>query len=472
MAPPPGRASRTGRLMGKRGRRRGAEALSAPESSYTGPAGDVLVLRGAMTPRHPARSTPSAAAGSPLSREDAWQRAVELLFERLAVRWEIAGTEPITRQKELLGRYRFASADERRWIRDVLREHLAEHFPGRGATVTGPDPDAFARLLCGYCLDGAGRPAGRGPLRARSRPRSSWRVQRELLEREAWPLLRTELPGQSEGWWAAARDAQLDAFAPAELLEAEATQASLVIQAPENTRALAGVGRRTAWPAPPAPAARCARPACAAAGAAPSGRPRPPPSRPAWGPRSSPPSSAAPPSSTRTTPSPPGRELSTRQAALIARLAGASEIHIEAEGTDLRLRVEGRTWVNSDGRRNMPSGEVFTGPHEDSAEGTLRVSIPSSPRGVAVEGVELVFREGRVVDARAGVGEDYLLRHARHGPRRAAARRARHRHQRRASTGRSGRSCSTRRSAAPSTSRSARRIPRRAGRTTARCTGT
>ena len=65
--------------------------------------------------------------------------------------------------------------------------------------------------------------------------------------------------------------------------------------------------------------------------------------------------------------------------------------------------------MNSDGRRNMPSGEVFTGPHEDSAEGTLRVSIPSSPRGVAVEGVELVFREGRVVDARAGVGEDYLL---------------------------------------------------------------
>jgi hypothetical protein len=45
------------------------------------------------------------------------------------VRWEIAGAEPLSRQKELLGRYRFASRDERRWIRDVLREHLAEHFP-------------------------------------------------------------------------------------------------------------------------------------------------------------------------------------------------------------------------------------------------------------------------------------------------------------------------------------------------------
>jgi hypothetical protein len=114
--------------MGKRARRRGAEALSAPESSYTGPSGDVLVLRGAMTPAT-RRQYAEAAAGSPLSREDAWQRAVEFLFERLAVRWEIAGTEPITRQKELLGRYRFATAAERRWIRDVLREHLAEHFP-------------------------------------------------------------------------------------------------------------------------------------------------------------------------------------------------------------------------------------------------------------------------------------------------------------------------------------------------------
>jgi hypothetical protein len=88
----------------------------------------VLVLRGAMTPAT-RQEYAAVVAGSPLSREDAWQRAVEFLFERLAVRWEIAGTEPITRQKELLARYRFAGVDERRWIRDALREHLAEHFP-------------------------------------------------------------------------------------------------------------------------------------------------------------------------------------------------------------------------------------------------------------------------------------------------------------------------------------------------------
>ena len=115
--------------MGKRSRRRGsAGALSAPEAEYRSPSGDALVLRGAMTPAT-RREYAAVAAGSPLSREDAWQRAVEFLFERLAVRWEIAGTEPITKQKELLGRYRFASADERRWIRDVLREHVTEHFP-------------------------------------------------------------------------------------------------------------------------------------------------------------------------------------------------------------------------------------------------------------------------------------------------------------------------------------------------------
>jgi hypothetical protein len=115
--------------MGRRSRRRAsADALAAPESEYRSPSGDVLVLRGAMTAAT-RREYSAAAAGSPLSREDAWQRAVEFLFERLAVRWEIAGAAPITKQKELLGRYRFASADERRWIRDVLREHVAEHFP-------------------------------------------------------------------------------------------------------------------------------------------------------------------------------------------------------------------------------------------------------------------------------------------------------------------------------------------------------
>jgi hypothetical protein len=102
--------------------------LKAPTTEYRSPAGDVLVLRGSMTPGT-RQEYASALGGSPLSQEDAWQRAVEFLFERLAVRWDAGGAEPITRQEELLARYRFATQDERRWIRDVLREHVADHFP-------------------------------------------------------------------------------------------------------------------------------------------------------------------------------------------------------------------------------------------------------------------------------------------------------------------------------------------------------
>ena len=70
-------------------------------------------------------------------------------------------------------------------------------------------------------------------------------------------------------------------------------------------------------------------------------------------------------------------------------------------GTDVTLSVKGRTWVNSDGKRNMPSGEVFTGPLETSANGRIRFGVPSSPAGVDVAGVELEFRDGVVVAARA-----------------------------------------------------------------------
>jgi len=114
--------------MGKRSRARGrAEKLTAPTSEYRSPGGDVLTLRGSMTPAT-RRQYAATLAGNPLSQEDAWQRAVEFLFERLAVRWEIAGV-PIEGQKGLLMRYRVAAQDERRFVRDALREHVAEHFP-------------------------------------------------------------------------------------------------------------------------------------------------------------------------------------------------------------------------------------------------------------------------------------------------------------------------------------------------------
>jgi aminopeptidase len=269
------------------------------------------------------------------------------------------------------------------------------------------DPVAFAKLLSGYCLDA--QPGQQVVVRSTTLAAPLLlALQAELLERGAWPLLRTSLPGQDEGWWAAARDAQLDAFAPSELAEAESTDASLTILAPENTTALAGVD-----PARLARAARARAPVREAG------------MRRRWCGTMWPTPAAAQQAAMGTAelaafvrravfldrddPAGAWGELHDLQARLIERLAGASELRIEAEGTDLRLSVAGRTWVNSDGKRNMPSGEVFTGPVEDSAEGRIRFTIPSSPRGVEVAGIELEFRAGRVVDARAERGHEYLL---------------------------------------------------------------
>lgn len=115
--------------MGRRSRQRDrlGRKLAAPTTDYADPDGNVLTLRGSMTPAT-RREYAVVRGGSPLSQEDAWQRSVEFLFERLAVRWTIAGA-PIEKPGELLARFRFASQDERAWIRGVLREHLAEWFP-------------------------------------------------------------------------------------------------------------------------------------------------------------------------------------------------------------------------------------------------------------------------------------------------------------------------------------------------------
>jgi hypothetical protein len=110
--------------VGRRHRQR--EKLAAPTSDYTDAEGNVLTLRGSLTPAARAQYTETLTGG--LEREDAWQRAVELLFERLAVSWTISGLET-KKQKELLARYRVAGAEERRFVRDALREHVSEHFP-------------------------------------------------------------------------------------------------------------------------------------------------------------------------------------------------------------------------------------------------------------------------------------------------------------------------------------------------------
>jgi aminopeptidase len=90
-------------------------------------------------------------------------------------------------------------------------------------------------------------------------------------------------------------------------------------------------------------------------------------------------------------------------------IEGREEVHITAPGTDIRLGIAGRSFVAAVGERNMPDGEFFTGPVEDSVEGEVSFSFPTSYGGREVEGVRMRFEGGRVVDASAEKGEDFLL---------------------------------------------------------------
>ncbi len=271
-----------------------------------------------------------------------------------------------------------------------------------------PDPAAFADLLAGYCLEIA--PQQQVLIRSTTLAEPLLlELQRALLRRGAWPMMRIELPGAMLGFYRHAQDVHYDLVAPLDFEEAKKIDATLSIQAAANTRALTSVdpalmaryarSRRdirnetlkrrwatTLWPTEAsAQEAGLSLDVFGAFVERALFLDQPDPVA-AWG------------------------ELSRFQDTLIARLAKASTLRIEAPGTSLELSVKGRGWINSDGRRNMPSGEVFTGPHEASANGHVRFGVPSSPAGVEVAGVELELRDGEVVSARAERGQEYLER--------------------------------------------------------------
>ena len=103
------------------------------------------------------------------------------------------------------------------------------------------------------------------------------------------------------------------------------------------------------------------------------------------------------------------QELSHQQQRFVDWLHGHKHVRILGERTDLTLSIADRIFINSDGKRNFPSGEFFTGPVENSANGVIQFDIPASYDGRTIEGVRLVFREGKVVEASARQGQDYLL---------------------------------------------------------------
>jgi aminopeptidase len=104
------------------------------------------------------------------------------------------------------------------------------------------------------------------------------------------------------------------------------------------------------------------------------------------------------------------RDVSVRQQRVADYLNKAREVRfVTQQGTDLRVGVEGRRWINCDGHENFPDGEVFTGPIEDATEGVVCYSFPAVHGGREVDGIRLVFRAGRVVEASASRGEEFLF---------------------------------------------------------------
>jgi aminopeptidase len=268
------------------------------------------------------------------------------------------------------------------------------------------DPDAFAALLCDWCLEV--RPGQQVMIVAGTLAEPAvTALHRAILDRDAWPLLRLSPPGVLEDFYAHARERHLTEHPPQAVSELERIDGWVRIDAPANTRALSGVD-----PSLVARVARAGAPVLEAR------------MRLRWCATLWPTAALAQEAGMslveyarfvnrtlfldRADPVAAWRQLSEGQGRLVERLTQAEEVRIEAEGTDLRLRVGGRTWINSDGRKNMPSGEVFTGPLENSVTGTVRFTIPSNHRGAQVEDVQLRFADGEVVDARAARGDARL----------------------------------------------------------------
>lgn len=270
-----------------------------------------------------------------------------------------------------------------------------------------PMIERYAELLVHYCVQ-----AQEGELIAMHLPEGALDLARALnravLKAGARPALRLHYPEATEDFLELASDAVLDSTPILDLLEVEHADGWIRVAAPVNSRSMqqsdkARLGR---WMKALAPVQEKRL------------------SGTRWVGTLYPTAAAAQDAGMSTdafrdfvyramfldSPDPVARwgELRAMQATLIERLARADVIELKGPGTDLKLRVAGRTWLNSDGRRNMPSGEVFTGPLEESAEGVITFTIPSSVGGTLVRDVELRFEAGRVVSARAAEGDDML----------------------------------------------------------------
>jgi aminopeptidase len=230
---------------------------------------------------------------------------------------------------------------------------------------------------------------------------------KEIVDRGGHPLLRLEFPGLHEYFLENASDAQLSYLPPEALFEAQKVAARIRIAAESDVRAMKSVDprRQATYDRAREPIRKAARhgrwvltqyptPAYAEAAGMTLAEYEDFVTRAMF--------------LDRDDPQAAWQELGRRQAGLVESMAGVKTIRIEAPDTDLELSVAGRTWINSDGRRNMPSGEIFTGPLEDSAHGRLKCGFPVCRDGREIAGIELDLKGGQVISARAQGGDDYL----------------------------------------------------------------
>jgi aminopeptidase len=104
------------------------------------------------------------------------------------------------------------------------------------------------------------------------------------------------------------------------------------------------------------------------------------------------------------------QEVERRQAKIVERIQGHDKVQLKGPNVDLSLSIKGRKFRNSSGQHNMPDGEIFTGPVENSVNGWVRYTFPAIYQGRVVTGVELTFQEGRVVKAVAEKNQEFLLK--------------------------------------------------------------
>jgi len=238
-------------------------------------------------------------------------------------------------------------------------------------------------------------------------------VYREILEAGGHPTTRVALPGTTELFYGNAKKHQLEFVSPIAECEVESVDKLLAIRATENTKALTNVEpeKQKAVAQAQAPLRQKYQDRVAA-------------KELEWCVTQFPCNASAQDAEMsleeyedfvlraclvhKKDPVAAWKGIRRKQAKYCRYLNDVKKLRIVKSGTDITMKVAGRKWINSDGRHNMPSGEIFTGPIENSVEGKIAFTFPACYGGREVHDVVLTFKNGRVVKATASKGQDFL----------------------------------------------------------------